>query len=199
MRFVVLRGDAVAQSLNDIAMIHKLAYHGDHFSSRFSVSRLEEYYANLIVNSDLSLVAIDEDGLCAGFVIAGYGVSQGVRKFTRDNKAYLATLLLLNPSILLAKVQSWVRSLIGKSEPSFAKFRLLSISVNPVSQSSGVGSAMLDFFEERLREMNVKCYGLSVKGDNTGAIKFYRRNGFIQEKEYLGSRYFYKEVPQPET
>lgn len=198
MRFVVLREGSVAQYLSHVAMIHKLAYHRGHFSSCFSVSKLEEYYANLIANSDISLVAIDEDEQCAGFVIAGYSVSQGTRKFTRDNKIYLAMLLLLNPSILLTKLHGRVCSLVGSSEASFAKFRLLSISVNPSSQSSGVGSAMLTFFEERLREMNVDYYGLSVKGDNTNAIRFYEKNGFIEEKEDMGSRYFYKLVPQEE-
>lgn len=194
MQIEVITQDKQLTHLSSIAAIHKNAYHNDHFTSTFSMRKLEEYYRFLIENSDLPLIAVNDQGDCVGFIISGTTISKGVQEFIRVNRAYLIGVMFRNPTFLIQKIYFKAYTLFKKSRPSSAKFRLLSISVNPEFQSTGVGGLMLKFFESRLANMNIDSYGLSVRSNNIRAVQFYINNGFVKEKEYLSTTYFYRDI-----
>lgn len=179
--------------ISQISEIHASAYSVGHFTAGFSLAKLAEYNARLIETSDIAIIALDGDGVL-GFIISGFAVSAGVRKFTADNRLWLAIQLLKRPSILLNKIVGLVQSKLNPTKPSDAKFRLLSIATLPGSQSKGVGAAMLKFLEQELLSRGVDLYGLSVKDSNIAAIRFYERHGFVKEKSYLGSSYYFKRI-----
>lgn len=62
------------------------------------------------------------------------------------------------------------------------------ISVKKHYQNLGIGSKILDFLTEKLKEINIKIIMLEVRKDNILAIKFYKKFGFkdviIKEKFY---------------
>ena len=194
MQIKVITEDILPTHIQSIAAIHKNAYHNDHFTSVFSIVKLEEYYNFLIKNSDLPLIAINDQGDCIGFIISGTTVSKGIQGFIRINRMYLMGVMFRNPTFLIQKLYFKAYALFKPSRPSLAEFRLLSISVNPAFQSTGVGERMLNFFESRLATMNINSYGLSVRSNNTRAVQFYVNNDFIKEKQYLSTTYFYKDV-----
>ena len=182
-----------ASIVSQVAAIHANAYSARHFTAGFSSVKLVEYNSRLIEASDLTILAIDGDGVL-GFIISGYAVSAGVKKFTADNRLWLAFQLLQRPTIFFTKLWGLFRSKLNPVKPSNAKFRLLSIATIPGSQSKGVGAAMLNFLEQELMSKGVESYGLSVKDSNYAAIRFYERHGFVKEKSYLGSSYYIKEI-----
>ena len=196
MKNIILNTNNINEYIDQIAVIHKNAYHKDHFTSNFSNNKLEEYYQYLINNSNLSVAYIDtNNNQCIGFIIAGESVSKGIAQFISTNRLYLLNIMLKNPSFLLEKVYTKLYTKIKPSKkPSKAKFRLLSISVDKNTQSKGVGKSMLDYFEEELLKLDIHYYGLSVRYTNTRAIKFYKKNNFIEEKQYMRSTYYYKEI-----
>jgi ribosomal protein S18 acetylase RimI-like enzyme len=177
--------------LMQIAEIHALAYSLDHFTSNFSLTKLAEYNQMLIEASNICLVAL-EGGNVIGFLIAGENLSEAVKKFTTDNRVWLIFQLLKTPFILLAKILEIIQIKFYPSRQSKAKFRLLSVAVLPNFQNRGVGTKILDFFEQELSRRNINAFGLSVKSTNKDAINFYKRNGFIYENNYLGSIYYIK-------
>jgi ribosomal protein S18 acetylase RimI-like enzyme len=179
--------------ISQVAGIHANAYSAGHFTAGFSLAKLSEYNARLIEASDITILAMGGDNVL-GFVISGFSVSAGVKKFTADNRLWLVVQLLKRPSILLNKLLGLVQSRLNPSKPSSAKFRLLSIATLPGSQSKGVGVAMLKFLEQELLSRDVELYGLSVKNSNIAAIRFYERHGFVKEKSYLGSSYYIKKI-----
>jgi ribosomal protein S18 acetylase RimI-like enzyme len=193
MNIEIINSSNIKIRLEQIAKIHLLAYSSDHFTSGFGFDKLIQYNLRLIEASDLSVVAVDNNEVL-GFIIAGENVAAGVSKFTRENRGWLMLQLVKRPSILLTKIISMIRIRINPTQPSKAKFRLLSISTTPGSQSKGVGKEMLHFFEQELLRRGVPYYGLSVKNMNRRAIKFYERHGFVKEKEYLGSSYYLKKL-----
>ncbi len=193
MNVEIVNSHNIKNRLEQIAKIHFSAYSSDHFTSGFGFDKLIEYNFRLIEASDLSVVAVDNN-VVLGFIIAGEKVSAGVSKFTQENRGWLMLQLIRRPSILLTKIMGIIKTKIYTSQPSKAKFRLLSIATKPGSQSKGVGKEMLHFLEQELLRRGIGCYGLSVKNKNQGAIQFYERHGFVKEKEYLGSLYYFKQL-----
>lgn len=181
--------------LSGIADVHYGAYSKEHFTSCFDKGLLEGYYKLLIQNSNISVVAV-EDEVVVGFIVAGYSVGRGVSQFIKDNRASIIKVFLKNPRFICEKARSIAVSKLARDVIShpIAPFRLMSISVRSGVQSRGVGSALLHFFESSLLESNIPDYGLSVRKKNDRAIEFYIRNGFAVQKETRDSLYFYKEL-----
>ena len=184
---------------SQVADIHLEAYSLKHMTAHFSKKKIEEYYRCLTENCELFIIASETreetvSGQVVGFIVAGPNISKGVDLFLKDNRYYVLWLMLRNPSFLLQKTITIVRSKILKSKPSIANFRLLSIAVRDRDQSHGVGKGMLQFFEKILKGKGVSLYGLSVRNQNHRAVSFYKRNGFLMEKEVSRTRYYIRKV-----
>lgn len=162
METIEINSANAAQYAKDLGRIHAKAYSSDHFSAMFNPEKLAEYNLLLLQNSDISLVAV-RDNTVLGFLISGTAVSRGVREFTRENRAYLVGVLLSHPKFMLAKIAGKLNSIASKQAPSKASYRLLSVAVDPSTQSKGVGAALLNALEQRLKIRNVQQYGLSVR------------------------------------
>lgn len=193
MEFKIIGFTDDAIICNQIAKIHIDSYSGGHFTSGFSLNKLSEYYLCLVEASDLSFVAVENDEVL-GFVISGVHLADGVKKFIVENRFWLLLQLLKRPKILYEKLVEFLGGVFHISKPSEAKFRLLSIATDPRVRSLRVGSAMLKFLERELIARNINIYGLSVRDLNISAIRFYERNGFLIESNYLGSSYYIKSI-----
>lgn len=195
MKIIIIDGSNSKSYLSGIAEVHYGAYSKEHFTSCFDKDLLSRYYNSLIRNSDLSIVAVEE-GVVVGFIVAGYSVGRGVSQFIKDNRASVVRVFFKNPRFIYEKALSTVASKLAKGGVSVpvSPFRLMSISVRSGIQSRGVGSKLLQFFEEKLLASNIAEYGLSVRKKNQRAIEFYIRNSFSVQKETRDSLYFYKEL-----
>lgn len=77
--------------------------------------------------------------------------------------------------------------LIGvKTTPNTA--RLLMLSIYEKNRKQGVGSALLNQFLREMRALRVTIVELEVRTTNTGAVAFYKKQGFIQQE--LLSRFY---------
>ncbi|NCA92815.1 GNAT family N-acetyltransferase [bacterium] len=56
-------------------------------------------------------------------------------------------------------------------------------SVRNNLRSRGIGSSILDFAVNYLKEIGIKTMRLNVYKDNPSAIRLYKRNGFIYDKD----------------
>lgn len=181
-----------------VAAIHKAAYLTDHFSAHFTNTLLENMYAELCRENPFSLIAIDSSGQVLGFVVGHFAeqVGRARKNFVAANYLAIAATSLLHPLALLNKAKTRLRALFNReSSPSQARMRLTSIAVSPNSQKRAVGRALLDAFEDNLRQQGIFRYGLSVKGNNQPAVRFYQKNGFIEESRTPdGSIYYIKNL-----
>lgn len=193
IKIVKKKNDLISVT-NKIALIHKKSFDKNHFTSTFSIKKLVEYNMLLIQYSDLFLIATNEEEGIVGYIISGTSVAKGVKKFIDQNKIYISFLMIKNPNFLFQKLYAKIFSYFFSSKNNKTKFRLFSISVDPTFQSKGVGGKMLDYFELQLKKLKVKSYGLSVRNKNAKAIKFYSRNKFIKERNFLGYTYFFKKL-----
>lgn len=168
--------------LIQVARIHKDQF-PTHYLGQFSVSLLEEFYKNLL-NHECVFIVAEEDNNILGFVIGGEWkkISGYLHFFMR--KYFLRSMLesAIRPRTWRKSIKKIV-SLLGHEEQdpnnldNIENFTLLSIATGKQTQGRGVGSGLLQAFNNEMKKIT-KRYYLSVQDTNIRAINFYKKNGF---------------------
>ena len=71
---------------------------------------------------------------------------------------------------------------------------LVVIGVDPAFQGKGIGSMLLQEFEKLAKEDGVKRIFLSVKIENSKAIKSYERNNWLEYSSNEETKTMYKNI-----
>ncbi len=74
------------------------------------------------------------------------------------------------------------------------KGKLIRIGVSQNYQRKECGTKLTDALFDRFRQLGVRTVHLTVAEENTSAINFYKKIGFVQ-KEYR-EKYFYPDIPR---
>ena len=186
------------EDLERVAHIHKKSYLKNHFSSRFPIPLLVQFYRELIDRNAYCLLA-KKDGEIIGFIIAGANCGQAISIFMKRKRAQLMLVLLRNPKFLWEKIKQVWRSTLKRMKKnerggtSKKRVGLLSIAIHPKYHRQGIANKMMLKLEELLNKNDIKTYGLSVKKDNHNAIALYEKMGFELEYE-TKSFHFVKEL-----
>lgn len=178
--------------IKNIVELHKYSYHEDHFTTTFSGKHLFDYYATIMRYNNFNIVAYDGNKNLLGFIIAGDRIKYAVDEFIRMNYIILFLYLIKNPRFLFQKIIYYLNLFTHKSQFPQIKFRLLSIAVNRDLQDKGIGSQLINHFENELKGNGINVYGLSVRKSNKEAIMFYNKNNFKVEFENGNTIYYYK-------
>ena len=182
-------------NINEVCMLHRIAYLEDHFSSNFSDDMLKKYYLELIKgNEQFCLVAFEPGGQAVGFVISGLNLNNNVKKFVNQNVFAISKITIFNPKFIYPKIRSLFTRFSKESWQSKAVYRVLSIAVNPKFQGGGIGRLILKEIEARYKRNTIHKYGLSVKKSNEKATAFYLKLGFNLEHYDKKSAYYIKDI-----
>lgn len=174
-----------------ICDVHIDAYPDGHFTNLLSRPHLLQYYRELILNSDISLVA-EAGHSVLGFLISGTQVSRGVANFTHSHRALLMRILLLHPAMAAEKMSLLLNARLFKLAKSKATFRIMSIAVDPKAMRAGIGARLISELDTLLLGRGVTQVGLSVRKSNRNAIDFYNRLGFSVEMQNQWAVYYVK-------
>jgi ribosomal protein S18 acetylase RimI-like enzyme len=102
---------------------------------------------------------------------------------------------LIKKNILLKLGLKQKNKLSVQSNEDFVPFwGLVVIGVDPAFQGKGIGSILLQEFEKLAKEDGVTRINLSVKKENSKAIKSYERNGWQILSSNLDSLTMYKNI-----
>jgi len=71
--------------IHQIALLHKKSYPKYHFSSRFSIKFLEDYFRFLIKNLEFSFMLVGYNKELIGYFIGGSNSSGAMSVFNREN------------------------------------------------------------------------------------------------------------------
>lgn len=204
--------------LEKIAVCHISAF-PDSLSSKMGLSYLKKMIEWYLADEKRFLFHIEENGKCAGYCggmihdgTQTSGSASGMIQYS-FNEAVIS--ILLRPWLLFHKEIISKYTLITKNikkrfknkkntvstdqrkkaylkiEPSVG---LVVIGVSSEFQGKGYGTLLLQEFENRAKEMNYKLINLTVRNDNTQAIKAYERNGWIRSKLSGNSLEMYKNI-----
>jgi ribosomal protein S18 acetylase RimI-like enzyme len=184
-------------SEDDIANIielHLKSFSKNHFTSVFSRDLLQKYFRKLIAINKFCFVYYNEkEEELLGYIIAGFNTGKALSQFTHENKYNLMFTLLKNPRFLLEKVGTVLKQLVKKNVIN-TQCRLFLIAVNENHKGEGIGRKLINYFEHQLRQGEIKDYGLSVRKENSNAIRFYNSGGYIIDSEDSKSISYKKEV-----
>ena len=76
---------------------------------------------------------------------------------------------------------------------------IYAMAVAPEYQKQGVGSSLLSFVEEKLRQRGCLKVNLQIMNDNLGVKDFYRSQGYSVEKRISMGKRLYQAFKPPET
>lgn len=127
--------------------------------------------------------AADEDAVVALWEACGL-----VRPWN-DPRRDIARKLTVQPELFLVAVDGG--AIVGAGMAGFEGHRgwVNYLAVAPGRRQSGVGTALMHAFEERLRALGCPKVNLQVRAGNADVLDFYARLGYIEDRVVsLGKR-----------
>ena len=105
--------------------------------------------------------------------ILGQSLGEETLKSELDNNPFAYYFIMENPeySAFLGHVSLWIDSPMAQ---------ILNIYVIPEMQSQGLGSVLMDFVLEFLKQHEVSTLTLEVRQTNTSAQLYYKKYGFTK-------------------
>jgi len=168
-----------------IAQIHRKCI-PQGFLSLLGTQLLTKLYS-FLSEKEVSLVARNDNGKIIGFLCASFHPSGLLKRFLICRPSawpLLCLIIIRNPRLLRgllesAKASSKKTTLDpDNSAGERTEVELLSIAVSECAQQRGVGSLLLQSFEEHLKSCRVARYRLIAGQNLVSANRFYKKNGF---------------------
>jgi ribosomal protein S18 acetylase RimI-like enzyme len=185
----VIFREANTSDCSGVGVLHKKQFH-DHVLGLLSPRQLEKFYiANLALGAKMFVA--EEGGTILGFVLGGEAA-----KVKKAKKEFLYSNLPGIALKLIGSVGSWIKiaqsasAMFARPKSSSPKVQitgpsvwLLSIAIDDSLKSKGAAKKLVELFDEWVfRSFGKIHYRLSVQKENTRAIRFYEKCGFIQER-----------------
>ncbi|HBI03209.1 MAG TPA: hypothetical protein DDY49_04155 [Paenibacillaceae bacterium] len=198
--------------LEGVVKTHQAAFK-DYFLTNLGDKFLFRFYKEFLEDKDTIAIGAYVQEKLVGFILCSKNKNHVMDKFYQKNfwfiiRNVIIQTLKMNKIIISGLISRFklgigvIKSLLfpnniqpdaNNTEISTAhNTRLLSIAVLPQYQGTGASKGMMSFFHNYLMEDNVNAVGLSVKKENTRAIKFYEKMGWQVEKKERNAIYFVK-------
>jgi ribosomal protein S18 acetylase RimI-like enzyme/peptidoglycan/xylan/chitin deacetylase (PgdA/CDA1 family) len=171
-----------ARDVAEVAELHRTAL-PDWFLAAAGRRFLEMFYTETLKTGEIAYVAVDEEGLVAGFVMG----SVRPRAFSRALLRSRALDLLLAGGLAAARSpRSWPRIAAAARKPFVAEdtgdahpATLMFVAVSPWTESTGVGRRLVDTFVREAGHRGADRITLTTRVfNNERANWFYKRLGF---------------------
>ncbi|MBO5936553.1 MAG: GNAT family N-acetyltransferase [Clostridia bacterium] len=137
-----------------------------------------DYYTE--VEGRNCFVAVDENDVAVGYILCAENFARYSKIF---RKFYLPEIKKLGMNYYFMAIGEMAAHLLySKKYPAH-----LHIDILDVCQGQGVGTRLMNELKNHLKSKNVPALMLSCGGDNTMAVKFYKKNSFKVVKNLAGS------------
>jgi ribosomal protein S18 acetylase RimI-like enzyme len=145
---------------------------------RFLYLMYNDYYTE--VEGRNCFVAVDENDTPVGYILCAENFVSYSKTF---KKIYLPQIKKLGfKYYCMAVAEITGHKLYSKKYPAH-----LHIDILDVCQGQGVGTRLMNELKAHLQSKNIPALMLSCGGDNTMAVKFYKKNNFKVIKNLAGS------------
>lgn len=191
------------KDLKKIAECHRSAFPGS-LSSKMGLSYLSKMLKWYLSDEKRFLFHIEQDGKCIGYCggmvsdgtqatgsasgMIQFSFNEAVKAFAKRpwllfNKEFLSKSKLIRKNIkskFKKKKKVTVKKTAAvKREPETG---LVVIGISKEHQGKGLGSVLLNEFEKKTKQLNIKKMSLTVRRSNQQAIRSYEKSGWIKGK-----------------
>jgi ribosomal protein S18 acetylase RimI-like enzyme len=97
----------------------------------------------------------------------------------------LLTRFVQQPTLIWRSLQTVIYPFLAHERETESAAELLAIMTAPEWRGQGLGAALLTAVEERCRQRQIHLLDVTVDMNNSGARRFYERQGFIFRREIL--------------
>ena len=151
---------------------------GTETEREFLTLMYNDYYTE--VEGRNCFVAVDDNDIPVGYILCAENFDIYAKSF---KKIYLPRIKKLGIKYyFMAVAEMTGHRLFSKKYPAH-----LHIDILDVCQGQGVGTRLVNELKAHLKSKNVPALMLSCGGDNTMAVKFYKKNNFKIIKNLAGS------------
>jgi len=176
---------SISQINRQIAFLHYQTFNKG-LLPKLGISFLQSLY-HFLVTKELVLVC-KEDNKVLGFVscaISSGGMMKRFMFYSPQGMFKLLFALIKKPGLIKPLLATLRASGLSeqKSGEEIPETELLSISVSPQAQQTGIGTQLVTALEQELRKRNVNKYKVITWKTLEGANKFYLKNGFVFAKQ----------------
>ncbi|MEG2278299.1 MAG: GNAT family N-acetyltransferase [Odoribacter sp.] len=190
----------VKKDLPDVVRVHKNAFNS-FFLTTLGTSFLTVYYRSVLKSLNAIVIGAYLDEKLIGFGVGAIVAKGFNKKLVLDNVFSFGweafKILFRNPHAILQLKNNF--SKIGDIEDAGMYSELFSIAVEPSISTQGIGSAIIDSFEQRAKENGAKEVSLTTDFyDNEGTLSFYKKNGYRLYYEFVAypNRKMYRFIKQ---
>lgn len=170
--------DKDKEYLRDICIKTSKLPVGTETERKFLMLMYNDYYTE--VEGRNCFVAVDENDVPVGYILCAEDFNSYARTF---RKVYLPEIKKLGMKYYFMAVAEMAgHKLFSKKYPAH-----LHIDILDVCQGQGVGTRLVNELKAHLQSKKVPALMLSCGGDNTMAVKFYKKNNFKVVKNLAGS------------
>lgn len=175
-----------SEYINNIAQLHKKAF-PTFFLTQLGTPFLQTLYTGYVEDNDSGIIVAEENDYLMGFIAYSNNYANFYNNLIK-NHLFKFAFCSLGAAI---RHPSFIKRLLGafeKSESVAKKERyveLASICVDPLIESKGIGSALIDYLKSMV-DFDIFSY-INLETDaygNDGVNKFYVKNGFRLAKTY---------------
>ena len=172
--------------VNDIILIHSKAFQG-FFLTFMGNGFLKQMYRSYIEYNNSGVLVAFENERPVGF-LAYSGDLSGLYKYMIKKRLLLFAWYSLmaffrKPTVFMRLIRAFLKPREAKRKEKYVE--LASIAVDPNINSNGVGSRLIDALKAKI-DFNEYAY-ITLETDainNEGANCFYKKNGFVLEREF---------------
>jgi ribosomal protein S18 acetylase RimI-like enzyme len=176
---------SISQINRQIAFLHYQTFNKG-LLPKLGISFLQSLYS-FLVTKELVLVCKEEDKVL-GFVscaISSRGIMKRFMFYSPHGIFKLLFALIKKPGLIKPLLATLRASGLSeqKSGEDIPETELLSISVSPQAQQTGIGTQLVTALEHELRKRNVNKYKVITWKTLEGTNKFYLKNGLVLAKQ----------------
>lgn len=172
--------------INEIVTIHLNTFTG-FFLTFMGRGFLNQMYQSYCDHGESGLLVAEEEGKAVGF-LAYSGNFSDLYKYMIKTRLipfawYSVGAFLRRPSSFMHIIKAFLKPGEAKREEKYVE--LSSIGVDPSTKSRGVGTRLIDELKKKVDFSKFAYITLETDAvNNDGAIHFYEKNGFVQERTF---------------
>ena len=174
------------EHIRELAVLHSKAFPG-FFLTQLGTPFLQILYKGYLDDPNSGIIVAEDNGII-GFIAYSNDYSGFYKRLIKEKVIQFAWCSFL----AVLRHPSFIKRILGaftKSDSVVKKEKyveLASICVDPSIEGKGVGSALINYLKSLVDFEKYAYLNLETDAENNEkAIRFYKKNGFIKEREFV--------------